>query len=89
MADAWYNLGSAQQQQHELEAAGESYRQAVRLRPEHVLAYNNLGIVLRDLKRLEEAVALIQQALDVQFNGGDARGAGSVRSEPQLQGQEI
>ena len=37
--------------------AETAYREAIRLNPEHIDAYTNLGILLNGLKRTEEAAA--------------------------------
>ena len=49
-------------QPHEAEA---SFREAIRLQPDHAEAYNNLGIVLNQLGKPEEALAAYRQALRI------------------------
>ena len=47
-----------------LEAAAELYRKALAVRPDHPPALQNLGLVLSQLKRYEEAVGLHQRAIE-------------------------
>ena len=49
----------------ELEKAEASYRQAIGLKPDYAIAYNNLGDTLRELGRLEEAEACYMQAIEL------------------------
>ncbi len=46
-----------------LDAAIECYRQALRLRPGHILAHFNMGMALQKLDRIDEAIACYQQTL--------------------------
>ena len=41
--------------------AEAAYRAAIRLNPEHIDAYTNLGILLNGLKRTEEAAACVAE----------------------------
>jgi Flp pilus assembly protein TadD len=45
-----------------------SFRQAVNLKRDFAAAHNNLGNALRELGRLDEAVASLQEALRIQPN---------------------
>jgi predicted TPR repeat methyltransferase len=55
MAEAWNNLGVAQDEFNMTEKAPESYRKAIALRPDYTSAHFNLGISLQKLRRFKEA----------------------------------
>ena len=44
-------------QNRKLDEAEASFKQAIALKPDYVTAYNNLGTTLKDLGRLDEALA--------------------------------
>ena len=46
-----------------LEGAEASYRQAIALKPDYVIAHNNLGLALHELGRLDEAESSYGQAI--------------------------
>ena len=59
------NLGSIFEQQGFLDAALESYQQALQLKPDYAEAHYNLGNVLQKQGNLEAAVKSYQQALKI------------------------
>jgi protein O-GlcNAc transferase len=66
------NLGSIFEQQGLLEAAQESYQQALNLNPDYAEAYYNLGNVLKKQNLLEASVESYQRALQFQPNYAQA-----------------
>ena len=50
----------------------EAYQKAIRIQPNYVDAYNNLGVVLIDHEKLEESVQIYQKTLEIQPNYADA-----------------
>jgi tetratricopeptide (TPR) repeat protein len=65
-ADALYMLGVIAVQANQPGAAFEHLRQAVALRPEAGFFHYHLGLALRGLGRLEEAVACYRRAVELQ-----------------------
>jgi protein O-GlcNAc transferase len=59
------NLGSIFEQQGFLDAAIESYQQALRLKPDYAEAFYNLGNVLQKQGKLGAAIEFYQQALNI------------------------
>ena len=53
--------------------AEAAYRAAIRLNPEHIDAYTNLGILLNGLKRTEEAAACYCKAITLRPKHPEAR----------------
>ncbi len=64
----YYNLGLAIWALGNLEAAIDSFRKAVMLKPDYVEAYNNLGLVLQALGKLDEADESYHRALMLKPN---------------------
>jgi tetratricopeptide (TPR) repeat protein len=62
-AAAFYNLGVALQQLERMEEAGEAFRDATRLNPQHLPAAQALGDVLIDLGLLDEAENIYARVL--------------------------
>ena len=61
---------------------GSSYNKALDIKPDYAEAYNNLGSALRNLGRLDDAVANYHKALDVKLNYAEAyNNLGSVLKE--------
>jgi Flp pilus assembly protein TadD len=54
-----------------LEEAVPHYREALRLKPDFVLAYNNLGLALQRTGRFEEAITNFKEALRLRPNNAD------------------
>ena len=67
-AEAHNNLGNAQKDLGQLDAAIASYRRALMINPDYALAHNNLGAVLEDLGQLDAAVASYRRALSIEPN---------------------
>ena len=61
-ADAWFRVGEAAEAE-DLEAAEQAYRAAIELDARHEHAHVNLGAILCEAGRCEEAVALYARAL--------------------------
>ncbi len=59
----YYNLGLVLRAQGKLDAAAESYQQALRIKPDYAEAYNNLGNLFKDQSRLDEAIQHYHKAL--------------------------
>ena len=79
-ADAYNNMGIAQQALGHYEEAIATYRQALAFRPDHADAYNNLGLALRSLNRQEEALRCFESAQAIKPDHIDAQlGEGLVR----------
>ncbi|MEM8827916.1 MAG: tetratricopeptide repeat protein [Cyanobacteria bacterium P01_G01_bin.19] len=57
------NLGYVLEQQGKLEAAIESYQQALKVNPDYAQAHNNLGNMLKQQGKLEAAIESYQQAI--------------------------
>ncbi len=61
-AEAWNVLGSAKRVLGDDDAAEDAFRQALRLAPGYVVARHNLGALLAQLSRSEEALAELDAA---------------------------
>jgi tetratricopeptide (TPR) repeat protein len=70
---AWNNLGDAQENLGELDAAKESYRKAIAMDSASAVAHYNLGSVLNKLDRRDEAIAEAAKAMDIDPNYAAAR----------------
>ena len=68
-SDAWFAVGTAQQNLKRLEPAVAAYRRALRINPEDADAWNNLGNTYADLKRYDDAIAAYRQALRINPEG--------------------
>ena len=64
MAEAWNNLGVAQDEFNMIEKAPESYRKAIEIRPDYTSAHFNLGISLQKLRRFREALEHYHKVLE-------------------------
>jgi tetratricopeptide (TPR) repeat protein len=59
----FHNLGMKQRDTGELERAAGALREALKLNPDSVFPYSNLAGVYIDLRRLDEARAVLEQAI--------------------------
>src|SRR5262249_19760744 len=66
------NLGRLLHEQGELLAAEEQYRAALGIRPESIPAAFNLGVVLEDRGRSDEAVGVYEKLLKRERDCADA-----------------
>ncbi|MFA7239781.1 MAG: tetratricopeptide repeat protein [Sulfuricellaceae bacterium] len=71
-AEAHCNLGIAQQDIGQLDAAAGSYARAVEIKPDFAEAHYNLGIALQSLGQLDGAVASYVQALEIEPDFAEA-----------------
>lgn len=77
-ADILFNLGNAQRQAGQFDAATESFRRTTELQRGHVGAYNNLALMLKAIGDVEsaatvliEAVAHAPKSAELRFNLGN------------------
>ena len=64
-AQEWFERGYVFQNDKNLEEAFRCYSEAVLLDPGLAVAYNNLGVLLKDLKRHDEAEAAYRKAIEL------------------------
>ena len=64
-AEAWNNLGVAQDEFHLVENAATSYQKAIELAPDYASAHFNLGVSLQKLGRFSEAEAHFREVLAI------------------------
>lgn len=62
---AWMGLGNSKYNLHDFDAAANAFHQAIQLRPENGIAYNNLANVLGDQGKLDEALKAAQRAVEL------------------------
>jgi protein O-GlcNAc transferase len=67
-AETRFQQGLAEQNLAQLDRAKESYRQAISLKPDHISACNNLGVILLEEKQADQAAAYFQRALEADPN---------------------
>ena len=58
-------MGNTLSEKGDLEVAIQSYKQALKIKPDYVQAYNNIGIALKDKGDLEAAIESYKQALKI------------------------
>ena len=80
---AWMGLGNSRYALKNLAGAEQAFRSAVDANPQLGAAYNNLGHVLMELDRPEEALEIIDQA--IQLGGSLTEVFQKTRSETQQQ----
>ncbi|HWY85705.1 MAG TPA: sulfotransferase [Gemmataceae bacterium] len=62
-ADTWKNLGDMQVAAGNLHAGVANYEQALRLRPDFIVAWNHLGVALQNLGEWEKAADCYRRAI--------------------------
>lgn len=67
-AEAFLNLGLAQQSRGQIDAAVASYQRALEIKPDFAGVHINLGNVWKHLGRFEQAVASFRRALEISPN---------------------
>jgi uncharacterized protein (TIGR02466 family) len=72
-AEAWHNLGLAEQDTDDLDAALAAFDEALRHQPGYVEAHGNRGALLTRLGRTEEAEAALERALALNPASAPAR----------------
>ena len=65
-------MGSAFKDKGDLEAAIESYKQTLKIKPDYAEAYNNMGIALKDKGDLEAAIESYKQVLKIKPDFAEA-----------------
>jgi len=65
LPDAWNNLGVLATREGRIAESVESFQQALKLNPRHLLSLDNLGNAYRLQKRWDDARHVLQRALDV------------------------
>jgi len=65
-------MGNAQKNKGDLDAAIDSYKQALKIKPDYADAYYNMGIVLRAKGDLDAAIDSYKQALKIKPDYADA-----------------
>ncbi|MBW4641511.1 MAG: TIGR03032 family protein [Goleter apudmare HA4340-LM2] len=71
-ARSLFEQGKQSAQQGDLQRAVASFSEAIRLQPDYIAAYNQLGNALQGLGRLEEAIAAYQRLLEINPNVAEA-----------------
>ena len=64
-APAHFELGNARYKKYMFPAAMSHYREAIRLDPEHLRAYNNLGVLLSAAGNLKEAEKSFKKMIEI------------------------
>jgi tetratricopeptide (TPR) repeat protein len=59
------NLGTLLQEQEKLDEAVDSYRQAIKLKPDYAMTYCNLGTLLQEQGETDEATANYNRAIEI------------------------
>ena len=58
-------MGNALKDKGELDAAIDSYKQAIKIKPDYAEAYNNMGNALKDKGELDAAIDSYKQAIKI------------------------
>jgi tetratricopeptide (TPR) repeat protein/peroxiredoxin len=72
-AETRFNIGAAFEAQGSFREAAEEYQLAIQLDSRHMLAHNNLGVVLARLNQLDDALRLLNRALEIDPSYAPAR----------------
>lgn len=67
-AKVHYNVGKVRTEKRELQMGEKFYREAIRLNPTYDQALNNLGNLIKDDGRYEEAEVLLERAVKIRNN---------------------
>ena len=70
--NAWLQMGFCYHSLGRLQDAIESYKQVIRIKPDHTIAYNNLGYAYQMLGRYQDAVEAYKQAIRINPDYADA-----------------
>jgi tetratricopeptide (TPR) repeat protein len=82
LSKSHFSLGNNLRDIGRLEAAEESYKKSILIKPDNTDAHNNLGTVLQELGRSEEAEESYKRAIDIkEDNSGAFNNLGSVLQE--------
>ena len=71
-AEAHNNLGITQTQLGRLDAAVESFKNALTIKPDYAEAHNNLGITLKGLNKLDDALKSYEKAISIKPDFAEA-----------------
>jgi len=72
LPDAWNNLGVIATREGRVDDAVQSFQEALRLNPHHLLSLDNLGNAYRLQKRWDEARKVLERALEVSSQDPEA-----------------
>ena len=59
----WNILGASAYQRHMPYEAIKAYKKAILIKPDYAAAYNNMGVVLKDIGKIDEAMQLFNKAI--------------------------
>jgi tetratricopeptide (TPR) repeat protein len=65
-------MGNALKDKGDLEAAVESYKQALKIKPDYANAYSNMGNAMKDMGDLQAAIDSYKQAIKIEPDYADA-----------------
>ncbi len=72
-ASAWFNLAVLQKSEGNFKGAEESYLRAIDLEPENEIYWKNLSVLYGSLNRIDDAVAILNEALEIHQGSGPLR----------------
>jgi len=76
-ADQWKDQGNTAFKSKNFEEAAEKYRKAIEVLPDEMSYYSNLGAVLIEMDKHEEAIKICQEALDRRYEMNTANPGGA------------
>ncbi len=71
-AENFYTLGNIQKKQKKFQEAVESFKEAIKVKPNFSEAYNNLGSTQKSLNKFKEAILSYKKAIDLKANNVEA-----------------